>query len=95
MVVRVARDQRLSSFERRVVARERLMQENCGTWWRVWRMNSVTAALNGVWGRVRSPMASRLPRVCRSAQDDLSGIFKNVIGAIIAAAMQKAVVCAV
>ena len=45
--------------------------------------------------RVQSPMATRLPRVCRSALDDLSGTFKIVIGAIIAAAMQRAVVCAV
>ena len=40
-------------------------------------------------------MASRLPRVRRSAQDDLSGTFKNVIEAIFVAVMQKAVVCAV
>ena len=50
--------------------------------------------MNGAWGRLRSPMAVRLPRVCRSAQDDLSGTFKNVIGAILAAAMRRAVVCA-
>ena len=32
--------------------------------------------------------------MCRSAQDDLSGTFKNEIGAIFAAVMQGAVVCA-
>ena len=48
----------------RVEAREQCMQENCGAWWRV---INVTTALNGAWGRVQSPMAARLPRVCRSA----------------------------
>ena len=79
----------------RVEARERRVQENCGAWWRVWHMISVTAALNGAWGRVQSPMAAGLPRVCRSLQDDLSGTFKNEIGAIFAAVMQRAVVYAV
>ena len=31
--------------------------------------------------------------MCRSAQDDLSGTFKNEIGAIFAAVMRRAVVC--
>ena len=44
---------------------------------------------------VRSPMAARYPRMCRSALDDLSGTFKSEIGAIFAAVMQRAVVCAV
>ena len=44
---------------------------------------------------VQSPTASRLSRLCRSAQDDLCGTFKTVIGAIFVAVMQKAVVCAV
>ena len=44
---------------------------------------------------LQSPMASRLPRVCKSAQDDLSGTFTNVIGAIFAAVMQRVVVCVV
>ena len=34
-------------------------------------------------------------QVCRSAQDDLYGTFKNVIGAIFTAVMQRAVFCAV
>ena len=78
-----------------VEAREgawRRVQGNCGAWGRV---ISVAAALSGAWGRVRSPMAARLPLMCRSAQDDLSGTFKNEIGAIFAAVMQRAVVCAV
>ena len=33
--------------------------------------------------------------MCRSAQDDLSGTFAIVIGAIFVAVMQMAVVCAV
>ena len=78
-----------------VAARGRRVQGNCGAWWRVWRVISVAAALSGAWGRVRSPMVARLPRMCRSAQDDLSGTFKNEIGAIFAAVMQRAVVCAV
>ena len=43
--------------------------------------------LSGAWGRVRFPMASRLPRVCRSAQDDLSGTYRKLIGAIFVAVM--------
>ena len=73
---------------RRVAVRARKLR-------RVWCVISVAAALSGAWGRVRSPMAARLPRFCRSAQDDLSGTFKNEIGAIFAAVMQRAVVCAV
>ena len=42
-----------------------------------------------------SPMAARLPLVCRSAQNDLSDTYKNVIGAIFTAVMTHAVVCAV
>ena len=61
-----------------------------------WRcVISVAESLSGAWGRVRSPMATRYPRMCRSALDDLSGTFKNEIGAIFAAVMQRAVVCAV
>ena len=78
-----------------VPAREQRVQGNCGAWWRVWRVISVAAALRGAWGHVWSPMAGRLPRMCRSAQDDLSGTFKNEIGAIFAAVMQRAVVCVV
>ena len=48
----------------RVEAREQHVEENCSAWWCV---INVTAALNGAWGRVQSPMAARLPRVCRSA----------------------------
>ena len=62
---------------------------------RVGRMISGTEPLDGAWGHVQSPMASRLPRLCRSTQDDLSGTFTNVMGAIFAAVMQRAVVCAV
>ena len=59
-----------------------------GAWRRViWK--------DGAWGRMRSPMASRLSRVFRSAQDDLCGTFKIVIGAMFVAVMQMAVVCAV
>ena len=43
---------------------------------------SRTKPLNGTWGLVQSPMESRLLWVCRLAQDDLSGTFTNVIGAI-------------
>ena len=37
--------------------------------------------------RVQSPTALRLSRFCRSAQDDLCGSFKTVIGAISVAVM--------
>ena len=56
--------------------------------WR--RVISVAESLSGAWGRVRSPMAARVPRMCRSALDDLSGTFKNEIGAIFAAVVQDA-----
>ena len=54
-----------------------------------------TETLSGMWGRVRSPTALRLSRFCRSAQDDLCGTFKTVIGAMFVVVMQTAVVCAV
>ena len=45
----------------------------------------VQRRMEGTWGHVQSSMASRLSRVCRSAQDDLCGTFTTVIGAIFAA----------
>ena len=53
-----------------------------------------TKPLRAAWGRMQSPMESRLPRMCRLGQDDLSGTFTNVIRAIFATAMQRAVVYA-
>ena len=64
-----------------------------GSAWR--RVIRVAESLSGAWGRVRSLMAARVPRMCRSALDDLNGTFKNEIGAIFAAVMQRAVVCVV
>ena len=61
----------------------------------VGHMISGTEPLSGAWGRVQSLTMLRLSRLCRSAQDDLCGTFKTVIGAIFAAVMQRAVVCAV
>ena len=52
-------------------------------------MISVVESLSGAWGCMRSPMAAKIPRMCRSALDDLSGTFKNEIGAIFAAVMQS------
>ena len=72
----------------RVVARGR-------AWRCVERVINRTETLSGAWGRVRSPMALRLSRFCRSAQDDLCGSFKTVIGAMFVAVMLAAVVCAV
>ena len=66
-----------------------------GAWGRVEARGGAAESLSGAWGRVRSPMAARVPRMCRSALDDLNGTFKNEIGAIFAAVMQRAVVCAV
>ena len=65
----------------------------CSSAWR--HVSCGTEPLSSTWGSMRSPMASRLPQVCRSAQDDLSGTFKNVIEAIFVAVMQRAVVFAV
>ena len=64
-------------------------------WHRVEVRGGAAESLSGAWGRVRSPMEARYPRMCRSALDDLSGTFKNEIGAIFAAVMQRAVVCVV
>ena len=63
--------------------------------WRVAARGGAAESLRGAWGRVRSSMAARYPRMCRSALDDLSGNFRNEIGAIFAVVMQRAVVCAV
>ena len=71
------------------------MRENPDVQWRVGRMISGTEPLNDAWGRMQSPMALRVPRVCRLVQDDLSGTFTNVIAAIFVVVMQMAVVCAV
>ena len=64
-----------------------------GSAWR--RVIRVAESLSGAWGRVWSLMAARVPQMCRSALDDLSGTFKNEIGAIFATVMQRAVVCVV
>ena len=66
-----------------------------GAWRRVECVIIHTETLSGAWRRVRSPMALRLSRFCRSAQDDLCGGFKTVIGAMFVAVMRAAVVCAV
>ena len=78
-----------------VAAHERKPRCAVVHWRRVGRVISGTEPLNSAWGHMQSPMASRLPRVCRSAQDDLSGTFTNIIRAMFAAVMQRAVVCAV
>ena len=65
----------------------------CESAWR--RMINIAESLSGAWGRVRSLMAARVPRMCRSTLNDLSGTFKNEIGAIFTAVMQRAMVCAV
>ena len=46
-------------------------------WRREWRLISIAESLSGAWGCVRSPMAARIPRMCRSALDDLSGTFDS------------------
>ena len=51
--------------------------------------------LSGAWGCVRSLTALRLSRFCRSAQEDLCGTFKIIIGAMFVVVMWAAVVCAV
>ena len=61
----------------------------------VWRVSGRTKPLSDAWKHMQSPMESRLPRMCRSRLDDLNDTFTNVIGAIFAAVMQRAVVCAV
>ena len=66
-----------------------------GVWRHVQAHGGAVESLSGAWGRLRSLMAARYPRMCRSALDDLSGNFRNEIGAIFAVVMQRAVVCAV
>ena len=83
-----AREWRVGACERKprcAVARGR----------RMGRVISRTEPLNGAWGRMQSLMVSRLPQMCRSVQDDLIDTFTNVIGAIFAAVMQRAVVYAI
>ena len=65
----------------------------CG--WYMWHVSCGIEPLSGVWRCVQSPMESRLPLMCRSGQDNLNGIFTNVIRAIFAVVMQRAVACAV
>ena len=64
-------------------------------WRRVERVINHTETLNGAWGCMRSPTALRLLCFCRSAQDDLCGSFKTVIGAMFVAVMRATMVCAV
>ena len=85
----------MKAREWRVGARERKPRCVVARGRRVGRVINGIEPLNGAWGHVQSPMASRAPRVCRSAQDDLSGTFTIVIGAIFAVVMQMVVVCVV
>ena len=71
------------------------MAEPGGAWQRVERVINPTETLSGAWWRVRSPTTLGLSRFCRSAQDDLYGSFKTVIGAMFVAVMRATVVCAV
>ena len=90
--------QRVEGAWGRLRAREgawRHVRAREGAWRHVEARGGAVESLSGAWGRVRSPMAARYPRMCRSALDDLSGTFKSEIGAIFAAVMQRAVVCAV
>ena len=52
------------------------------TWHCVEAHGGAVESLSGTWGRMRSPMAVRVPRMSRSALDDLSGTVKIEIGAI-------------
>ena len=79
----------------RVEAREREPRCAAARGRHVGRVIRGIEPLSGAWGHVQSPIALRLSRFCRSAQDDLYGTFKTVIGAIFAAVMQRAVVCTV
>ena len=72
-----------------------ILKARGGAWRRMGRVISGTGPLSDVWGRLQSPTASRLSQACRSAQDDLYGTFKTIIGAIFVAVMQRAVVYAV
>ena len=64
----------------------------CGAW-DMWDVDA--DASGSTWERVRSPMTTRLSPMSRSMQDDLSDASKNVIWAIFAAVMTRAVICAV
>ena len=66
-----------------------------GAWRRVGRVINRSETFSGAWGRVQSPMTLNLPRLCRSARDDLCGRFKTAIGAMFVTVMRAAVVCAV
>ena len=66
-----------------------------GVWQCMGRMSCDVEPLSNAWRHVRSLMASRLPQVHKSAQDDLSGTYRKLIEAIFIAVMQKAMVFAV
>ena len=85
---------RMRACERRVGVRERKPKCAVASGRHVGHVISRTEHLNCAWGHVQSSMASRIPQVCRSTQDDLSGTFTNVIEAIFVVVIQMAVVCA-
>ena len=87
-----------ANVSRRKLARDgewKRVTAHGGAWRSVERVINHTETLDGTWVRVRSPTALGLSRFCRSAQGDLCGSFKTVIGAIFVAVMRAAVVCAV
>ena len=73
----------------------RRKQARGGSWRRVECVINRIETFSSAWGRVRSLMTFNVSRFCRSAQDDLCGSFKTVIGAMFVAMMQAVVVCVV
>ena len=62
--------------------------------WCVGHVSHNAKPLSDAWRPMWSLMASRLPQVCKSTQDDLSGTCRKLIGVIFAAMMQRVVVFA-
>ena len=67
-----------------------LLTSRVASAWSIGRCMSCSAEpLSSAWGHVRAPMASRLPWFSRSAQDDLSGTCRKLIGVIFSTMMNR------
>ena len=59
----------------------RRLKDPGSAWWRVERLSSCAESSSCMWGHVAAPMMVRFPREVWLAKEDLSGTYKNTIGA--------------
>ena len=64
----------------------RLVTARDGSWQRVKCVSFCAKSFGGMWGRMRAPKMVRFRREGKSAEEDLSGTYKNTIKARITAA---------